>query len=158
VSAHGFAGKTTGWGARYLKEKALIPENPEFLFVMFGTNNVRGILRQTKVYEKWIDDLERIVKEVEAKGTIVVLGTIPPRGFKDPLSMPEAMFNKLLIKRARKLKVPVAYIFEEVQKSGDRREFIWKDGVHWTAKGMEVAAKAWAKTMRQIEFVLRDKP
>ena len=84
------------------------------------------------------------------------MGTIPPRGFKDPESKPEAVFNKMLVEAARADKIPVAYVFEEIQKSGDRRKFIWRDGVHWTPKGMEVAARAWAKAMRQVEFVLRD--
>jgi len=156
VKAYGFAGQTTGFGRKKVAE-ILAKERPEFLFVMFGTNNVRGQLRRADVYERWVDDLEAIVKQAEAQGVVVVLATIPPRGFKDPLSLPEASFNKVLIQRARKLKVPVAYVFEEIQQGGNRREFIWKDGVHWTAKGMEVAAKAWAKTMKQIEFALRDR-
>ncbi|WP_456432065.1 GDSL-type esterase/lipase family protein [Thermosulfuriphilus sp.] len=157
VKAYGFAGQTTGFGRRKVAE-ILAKERPEFLFVMFGTNNVRGRLRTVDVYERWMDDLEAIVKEAESQGVVVALATIPPRGFKDPLSLPEAMFNEALVKRARRLKVPVAYVFEMIQASGPRQEFIWKDGVHWTPRGMEVAALAWAKTMDQIEFVLRDRP
>ena len=157
VKAYGYAGRTTGFGRQKVRE-ILAKERPEFLLVMFGTNNVRGRLRTVDVYERWVDDLEAIVKQAEAQGVVVVLATIPPRGFKDPLSIPEALFNEVLVERARKLKVPVAYVFEAVQQAGDRHEFIWKDGVHWTAKGMEVAAWAWAQTMRQVEFVLRDRP
>ncbi|MBA2849850.1 SGNH/GDSL hydrolase family protein [Thermosulfuriphilus ammonigenes] len=157
VKAYGFAGQTTTFGRRKVAE-ILAKERPEFLFVMFGTNNVRGRLQTVDVYERWIDDLEAIVKQAEAQGVVVALATIPPRGFKDPLSLPEALFNEILVQRARRLKVPIAYIFEAVQQAGDRREFIWKDGVHWTPQGMELAAWAWRKTMRQIEFALRDRP
>ena len=157
VKAYGYPGRTTGFGRRKVGE-ILAKERPEFLFVMFGTNNVRGKLRTADVYERWVDDLEAIVKQAEDQGVVVALATIPPRGFKDPLSLPEALFNETLVKRARKLKIPVAYIFEEIQKAGDRHRFIWKDGVHWTPQGMELAAWVWRKTMRQIEFALRDRP
>ncbi len=157
VKAYGFAGQTTGFGRRKIKE-ILAKERPEFIFIMFGTNNVRGKLRTVDVYKKWVDDLEVMVKEAEAQGTVAALATIPPRGFKDPLSLPEALFNEVLIERAHKLEIPVAYIFESIQQAGERRRFIWKDGVHWTPQGMELAAWTWRETMRQIEFALRDKP
>ncbi len=156
VNAHGFAGVTTGWGVKNLEQQALSKDNPEFLLVMFGTNNVRGRMRDRKVFRGWVNDLLTIAKKAEAQGIVTILGTIPPRGFKDSESKPEAVFNKMLVEAARAHKIPVAYVFEEIQKSGDRRKFIWRDGVHWTPKGMEVAARAWAKTMRQVEFVLRD--
>jgi len=157
VKAYGFAGQTTGFGRRKVRE-ILAKERPEFLFVMFGTNNVRGKLRTQETYEKWVDDLIAIVKEAENEGVVGALATIPPRGFKDPLSLPEALFNKLLVSRAREAQIPIAYIFEAIQNAGPRQEFIWKDGVHWTAKGMELAAWTWRQVMRQIEFALRDKP
>ncbi len=125
---------------------------------MFGTNNVRGRVRTQDIYERWVEDLIAIVKQAESKGVVAALATIPPRGFKDPFSLPEALFNEILVKKAREAKIPIAYIFEAVQKAGPRREFIWKDGVHWTPKGIEIAAWTWRKTMRQIEFALRDRP
>ena len=158
VNARGFGGMTTGWGRGNVLIKALEPENPEFMLVLFGTNNVRGKMRKQVVFNKWINDMEAIVKEGESKGTIVVLGTIPPRHFKDPESRPEASFNKSLIQRARELKIPIAYLFRDIQAAGDRKNFISGDGVHWTAKGMEVAGKAWAKALRQVEFAIRDRP
>jgi len=158
VGAKGFAGMRTGWGRKNALKKALEPENPEFVLVMFGTNDVRGKRRAPETYRKWVDALVDIVRQAEARGTVAVLGTIPPRGFDDPASRPEAEFNRMLVARARELGVPVAYVFDEIQSSGDRRRFIYKDGVHWTVGGMEAAARAWARTMRQIEFALRDRP
>ncbi len=155
VEARGFPGMTTGWGRRHVMEKALAKDNPEFLLVLFGTNNVLGRKHSRDEMEKWADDLEAIVKAGEARGTVVILGTIPPRGFSDPESRPEREYNQVVIERARKLKVPVAYIFDEIQAGGDRRQYIWRDGVHWTPKGMEAAARAWERTMRQVEFALR---
>ena len=158
VRAYGYAGMGSGWGKRNLDKKVLNKVKPEFMLLMFGTNDVRGKVREKKVYMEWVDNVIATAKKAESEGVVVIIGTIPPRGFKDPLSFPEASFNKLLIEEARKNKIPVAYVFKEIQNSGDRHKFIWKDGVHWTSKGMEVAARAWAKTFKQVEFVLRDRP
>ena len=155
VDARGYPGKRTGWGRVNALEKALKPMNPEVIGILFGTNNVRGKMHSQSTLKTWIDDLEAIVKAAEKRGTVPILGTIPPRGFNDPKSEPEALYNELLIKRARELQVPVAYIFSEIQESGDRRKYIWKDGVHWTSKGMQAAAKAWGRSMREVGFALR---
>lgn len=157
VSGHGFNGTTTGWGRRNVVSKALEPENPEFLLVLFGTNDVRGLKRKREVYRKWVGNLEAIVKEAETRGTVVVLGTIPPRGFGDPLSEPEAEFNEAIIARAKALRIPVAYIFERVQEAGNRGNFIVNDGIHWTSQGMKVAAGAWTDTLKQVQFAVRMK-
>lgn len=158
VEARGYAGKRTGWGREHAVSKALEPLNPEFMFILLGTNNVRGQTHSKKALQGWVDDLEAIVKKAKARGTVPLLGTIPPRGFDDPRSRPEAEFNERLIERARELQIPVAYIFEEIEQGGSRRKFIWKDGVHWTPAGMEAAARAWGKAMHQVGFALRHEP
>ena len=158
VRAYGYASMRSGWGKRNLDKKVLNKVKPEFMLLMFGTNDVRGKLRKKKVYMEWVDNVIATAKKAESEGVVVIIGTIPPRGFNDPLSFPEASFNKLLIEEARKNKIPVAYVFKEIQNCGDRHKFIWKDSVHWTSKGMEVAAITWAKTFKQVEFVLRDRP
>jgi lysophospholipase L1-like esterase len=83
------------------------------------------------------------------------LGTIPPRGWT-PESAPEARYNQQLIALCRTLQVPVGYIFEDFQAAGDRRKYMGGDGVHWTGEGMEIAGRAWGKTLAQLRFVLRD--
>lgn len=157
VAGHGFNWRTAGWGRRNVVSRALGPENPDFLLVLFGTNNVMGVKREPEIYKEWVKDLETIVDEAESRGTAGVLGTIPPRGFDDPHSEPEARFNDVLVARARALKIPVAYIFERVQQAGNRARFIVSDGIHWTSQGMEVAAGAWAETLRQFQFAVRMK-
>jgi hypothetical protein len=82
----------------------------------------------------------------------------PPRGFKDPESKPEAVYNARVIELARGLKVPVGYVFEEIQAAGDRHKYISRDGVHWTQPGKELAGRAWARALDQVRFVLRDRP
>jgi hypothetical protein len=31
------------------------------------------------------------------------------------------------------------------------------DGVHWRGEGMEIAGRAWSKTLEQIRYVLHDR-
>lgn len=158
VKAYGYSGMKIQWGKGNLEKRVLKEVIPEFMLLMFGTNDVKGRKRSSKTYEIWAKDLVETAKLAQSRGIVVILGTIPPRGFDDPKSLPEYEFNKILIKQAKKNNIPLAYVFNDIQKSGNREKFIWKDGIHWTAQGMEVAAKAWAKTFRQIEFVLRDRP
>lgn len=154
VQAHGYQGKKTGFGLQKA-EQILEKENPEFLLILFGTNNVRGSMQDRSKMEDWMQDLQGIVRKAESRGTVAVLGTIPPRGFNDPQSKPEAAFNELLLEKARQWQVPVAYIFQAIQDAGPRKEYLAGDGVHWSSKGMQVAGQAWAETMRQVEFALR---
>lgn len=150
VSAYGYPSETTAFGARHIA-RILQDENPEFLCVLFGTNNDKS----EPAIHAAMADLESIVKACEERGTVALLGTIPPRGFTDPDSVPEARYNAAVVALARRLRVPVAYIFESIQAAGDRRRFLAPDGVHWTGEGMEVAGKAWGRTMAQVRFVLR---
>ena len=85
-----------------------------------------------------------------------MLGTIPPSGWT-PESAPEARFNQQLVALCRKLQIPTSYIFEDFQEAGDRRKFMGSDGVHWRGEGMEIAGRAWGKTLEQVRYALRDR-
>ncbi|HVY61347.1 MAG TPA: GDSL-type esterase/lipase family protein, partial [Planctomycetota bacterium] len=155
VAAWGAEGQRTSWG------RAAIPkakEVPEYLCILFGTNDVHGVTLAAKPLDAAIENLEAIVGWAHDHGTVAVLGTIPPRGFDDPDSAPEKAYDEAVVAAARRLKVPVAYIFRDLQAAGDRRRLISKDGVHWTADGMRVAAGAWEKAIDQVRWVLRDRP
>jgi hypothetical protein len=154
VDAFGYAGMQTGFG-KNLAAKTIKDENPEFICVLYGTNNSKD---PTKAIPAAMEDLAAIVKTCEDNGTVAILGTIPPRGFADPESKGEAAYNQNVIELCHKLQIPAAYIFESVQAAGDRKKFIAGDGVHWTGDGMEVAGKTWGRTLAQIRFLLRDQP
>jgi lysophospholipase L1-like esterase len=128
-------------------------ENPEFMFILYGTNNNKD----EKHIPEAMDDLAAVVQACEANGTVAILGTIPPRGWT-PESAPEARFNQHLIALCRQIQVPTGYIFEDFQAAGDRRKHMGGDGVHWTGEGMEIAGRAWGKALEQIRFVVRDQP
>lgn len=158
VAAHGFAGQWTSFGKKHVEE-ILDRENPEFMLVLFGTNNLRTDRKATgKNFPEWMEDMEAIAKAGEARGTVVLFGEVPPAYFDDPESKPEAKYNEALAETARRIKVPMAYIFRDIQAAGDRRTFISGDGIHWTGEGMEVGGKAWAKAMAQVRWLLRDRP
>lgn len=158
IGNRGAPGMRTGWGKANVQTAALKPGNPEFMFVLFGTNNVRGRVAKKETLDQWMSEMEAIVKAGEEHGTVVMIGTIPPRGFKDPESKGEAVYNKRIVELATKLKIPVGYIFEDLQAAGDRKKYIAGDGVHWKGPGMEIGGRAWGKALRQIEFVVRDRP
>jgi lysophospholipase L1-like esterase len=123
------------------------------MFILYGTNNNKD----ERCLPQAMEDLVAVVQACEANGTVAVLGTIPPRGWT-PESAPEARFNQQVVGLCRKLQVPTGYIFEGFQAAGDRRRSMGGDGVHWTGEGMEIAGRAWGKTLEQIRFVVRDQP
>jgi len=154
VSAFGYPAQRTSFARNKVRE-IIERENPEFMFVLYGTNNNKA----EKNIPAAMDDLTAVVEACEANGTVAVLGTIPPRGWTAE-SRPEADFNQSLIELCRKLEIPTGYIFEGFQEKGpeDRRTYMGGDGVHWTGAGMAIGGRAWSATLDQVRFVLRDQP
>ena len=150
VEAFGYPSMRTDFGRNRVGE-ILHRDNPEFMFILYGTNNSK----RENDFPPAMDDLAAIVTACEDRGTVAVLGTIPPRGWT-PESAPEANFNRHVVELCRKLDVPTGYIFEDFQAAGDRRKYLGDDGVHWRGEGMEIGARAWGKALDQIRFVLRD--
>ena len=152
ANAFGYPSMRTDFGRGKVQE-ILKQENPEFMFILFGTNNGKS----EKELPAAMEDLAAIVKACEEHGTVAVLGTIPPRGWT-PASQPEADYNAQVVKLCRERKIPTGYIFEGFQTVGpeDRRKYLGDDGVHWRGEGMEIAALAWGRTLDQIRFVIRD--
>ena len=153
VDAIGRAGWRTGQGRKVIAGD-IAKMNPQFCLILYGTNNSKS----AKAIEAAMDDLLAIAKACETNGTIPVIGTIPPRGFSDPKSKPEADYNAALIKTCRANKIPIGYIFEEMQAQPDRRKQLAGDGVHWAGAGFTTANRAWQKVMQQVGFVLLDRP
>lgn len=152
VHAFGYAAQRTSFARNKVRE-IIEKENPEFMFILYGTNNNKA----QQSIPAAMDDLTAVVGACEANGTVAVLGTIPPRGWKSE-SGPEANFNKHLIGLCRKLEIPTGYIFEGFQAKGseNRRTYMGGDGVHWTGEGMAIGGCAWGETLDQVRFVLRD--
>jgi hypothetical protein len=149
VKAFGYPSMTTRF-ARNKVNEIIQRDNPEFMFILYGTNNRKS---ENHIPEA-MEDLKSVVKACEAHGTVAILGTIPPRGWT-PESAPEARFNLQIIRLGRQLNIPTGYIFEAFQAAGDRRRFMGSDGVHWTGEGMALAGEAWGRTIDQIRFALR---
>jgi hypothetical protein len=152
VGAFGYPAMRTSF-ARNKVHEILRQDNPEFMFILYGTNNNKA----EEHIPAAMDDLASVVATCEANGTVAVLGTIPPRGWA-PESAPEASFNRHVIERCGKLKIPIGYVFEGFQEAGpqNRRTYMGGDGVHWTGEGMAIGARAWGRALEQIRFGLRD--
>ena len=153
TEAIGRAGWRTGQG-RGVIAGDIAKMNPQFCLILYGTNNSKS----AKAIEAAMEDLLAIAKACETNGTIPIIGTIPPRGFSDPASKPEANYNAAVIKTCRANRIPIAYIFEDLQKQPDRRKLIAGDGVHFISGGWAVVGPAWNDVLRQVNFVLLDRP
>ncbi len=153
VEATGRAGWRTGQG-RTVIEADLDKQNPQICLILYGTNN----RKRPDDVKRAMADLLSMAAACEKRGVIPVFGTIPPRGFKDPASKPEAGYNAALIETMRKAKLPVAYLFEEFQSKPDRRKLLSGDGVHWAGEGFPTTGRVWQRVIDQVSFVLLDRP
>ena len=153
VVGYGYPSQKTSFG-RANAVSNLGRANPYLALILFGTNNSKS----AAAIEKAMQDLEAIVEIAAERGIIPVLGTIPPRGFNDPDSKPEAAYNNALIETCKRLRVPCGHLFEDYQSQRDRRKLIAGDGVHNTREGMVTSARAWRRVVDQVHFVLRDRP
>lgn len=153
VVAFGRAGWRTSGGRRVIQGD-LEKTNPQFCLILYGTNNSKG----EKAIEAGMDDMLFIARACEKRGTIPIIGTIPPRGFSDAQSKPEARYNKALIKLCRDNNIPIAYIFRDLQAQPDRRKLLAGDGVHFVSGGWAVVGPAWARAVNGVNFVLLDRP
>ena len=152
VWARGYEAQRTDFGRRKIDED-LKEVRPEFCLVMLGTNNSKA----AKDIPAAMEDLLAIAASCEKAGTVPVIATIPPRGFDDPKSAPEAGYNDAVMKMCRENKIPTAYVFEAFQGGGDRRKLLAGDGVHLESGGWEVTARAWQAAMAQVRFALLDR-
>jgi hypothetical protein len=153
VEANGRAGWTTD-GCRKVIESDLKQANPQFCLILLGTNNNKS----PAALPGAMDDLMFMAKACAANGTVPIIGTIPPRGFGDPQSKPEAAYNAELVKTCRENHIAIAYIFEAFQAAGDRKNLLAGDGVHLVPGGWEVTGPAWEAATREVNFVLLDRP
>lgn len=156
VWARGYPAQRTSFARRKIDED-LAAVNPEFCLILYGTNNSKS----AKALPAAMDDLRAVAASCEKRGTVAIIGTIPPRGFKDPASAPEARFNEALRAMCRQNRIPVASVFEAFlasEKTQDRRTLLARDGVHYIAGGWKVTAAAWKEAMDRVNFVLLDRP
>ncbi|KPK81658.1 MAG: hypothetical protein AMJ81_10460 [Phycisphaerae bacterium SM23_33] len=153
VAARGYPGQRTGFGRGRI-EQDLAAVNPEFCLILLGTNNGKS----EKEIAAAMDDLLAMAASCEKRGSVPVIATIPPRGFKDPQSRPEAGYNAALVKTCRANRIPICYLFEEFQAQPDRTKLLASDGVHWAGEGFPLTGKVWKKAMDQVGFVLLDRP
>lgn len=153
VEARGRAGWTTLQG-RGVIEQDLRELTPEFCLILYGTNNGKG----KGANRAAMDDLRAMTSACAAAGAVPVVATIPPKGFTDPASRPEAEYNDALVSTFRAARTPVAYLFEALQQQPDRHTFLAGDGVHWDRQAFRLSAEVWRDVMAQVRFALLDRP
>ena len=149
VVARGYPSQRTGFGREKIAEH-LREFNPEYCLVLLGTNNGKSEADIAAA----MDDLAAIVAACDAHGTVAGLATIPPRGFTDAESKPEAAYNRALVALARERRIPVAYLFEEFLAARDRADVLCPDGVHFHKDGFDAAGRAWRRMHEQVAFAV----
>ena len=141
---------TSAYGATHIKTY-LADARPEFAVVMYGTNDQ---LSNVPV-SAGMANLAAIADACLEFGTVPVLATIPPRGYDKRSQQAQERFNRALMELARKKRVPVSYVFEEMMRR-DLKEML-SDGIHLQpAAGNDAAGRALRQTMDQVYFALRD--
>ena len=153
VVARGYPSMKTSFGRGRI-DRELSEVNPEFCLILYGTNNSKA----ARAISPAMEDMKAIAERCIARGTVPVIGTIPPRGFKDPASQPEARYNAALVKMCRAERVPIAYCFEEFQASGQRKALLAGDGVHTHRYGFATFGRAWRQAMDHVLYALLDAP
>jgi len=153
VEARGYPAQKTSFGRRKI-DADLAAVNPEFCCILLGTNNGKN----DNAIAAAMEDILAMVGSCRKRGTVPIVGTIPPRGFSDPASKPEARYNAALVKTCRANAIPICHLFEHFQSLPDRRKLLAGDGVHWSGDGFPAAGAAWAAAMEQVGFVLLDRP
>jgi lysophospholipase L1-like esterase len=151
--ARGYESQRTDFGRRKIAED-LAEVKPELCLILLGTNNPKDPASLPRATE----DLLEMARSCEERGVVAIIGTIPPRGFGDPLSAPEAGYNEALMQTCRARNIPIAHIFEEFQSAGDRRKLLADDGVHLVTGGWEATARGWKAAVDQVRFALLDRP
>jgi lysophospholipase L1-like esterase len=141
---------TTEYGAANIGEY-LTEAMPEFAIVMYGTNDVEHGL--PNAYS--MGNLEAIIDTAIMAGTVPIVATIPPRGYDKRSQEHQERFNSALIELARRKRVPVSYVFEEMMTQ-DLLAMLY-DGVHLQPDtGNDAAGRALSRTMNEVYFALRD--
>jgi lysophospholipase L1-like esterase len=132
---------------RYLRDAL-----PEFAVIMYGTNDVG----QGLPVSQSMRHLSSIVDACLESGTIPILATIPPRGYNARSQGDQERYNRAVVELARKRRVPVSYVFEEMMQH-DLKEDVLSDGIHLRPeRGNDLAGRALRQTMDQVYFALRD--
>ena len=141
---------TSEYGASHIKQY-LVDSQPEFAVLMYGTNDVA---RNAPLSES-VRHLAVMIDACVEAGTVPVLATIPPRGFDKNNQQEPQRFNRALVELARKKRIPVSYVFDEIMRH-DLRAMLY-DGIHLQPQaGNEAVGRSLRETMDQVFFALRD--
>ncbi len=152
IEARGRAGWKTSKG-REIIDSDLKQVNPEFCFILYGTNNRKNSSR----IEQAMEDLLNMAQACASHGAVPIIATIPP-SFKKRSRGEEGNFNEALVETCREHHIPIAYLYEEIQAQSDPRSFFVRDGIHWHKKAFPLTGKVWAQAMNQVMFALLDRP
>ena len=152
IEARGRASWKTSRG-REIIGSDLKQVNPQFCFILYGTNN----RKDSSEIGRAMEDLLKMAQACATHGTVPIIATIPPT-FKKHSRGSEGDFNEALIATCREHHIPIAYLYEEIQAQSNPRSFFVRDGVHWHKKAFPLTGKVWKQAMEQVMFAILDRP
>ena len=135
----GCGGERTSAGL-YRIDSVLEEENPEYVLILEGTNDIQGNVARRQIYY----NLRAMVNKVKEYGSIPVIGTLPPR--RDCWYMSDwtdELNNDYIRPFAGEEKVLLADHWKFFYEKPDWRNYIGEDDEHPTTAGYELMAECW---------------
>ena len=141
VMARGFSGYTTRDGRETLQE-AVLSEKPDTVVLFFGTNDscLPGQIQhiEVDVYRK---NMEYMAQHIAVTGAWLVLITPPPlneRKTKSRTMEHTETYAQACFELGLEMNLPVVDLFHIVQEEPEWQNTCLMDGIHMTARGMDV--------------------
>ena len=144
VYARGFSGYTTR-EAKEILQVAVLDEKPDFVVMLFGTNDsvVPGQIQHVPLQE-YKDNLLSMASDIACVGAWLILVTPPPVSELKTKSrrMPHTEeYAHACYEVGLEMNVPVIDLFHKIQEEHDWEEHCLLDGIHLSALGMDMLYK-----------------
>lgn len=148
VVNRGLGGEKTTAGLERIND-VLGQDNPEFILIMEGTNDVTaGRHRSTVGF-----NLEEMVVRSKNFGTNPILATIPSRNPGDSLQKGMPQYAETIRDVAINQNIPLCDVFAILLARPDLESLFSDTRIHFNSTGYDVIAEAWFQTIASVKGV-----
>ena len=124
---------------------------PSLALVMFGTNEIL----LGRPVAAFIRDLEAVINEIEARGTLPVLSTLPPLA-RAGLGARVPVYSTAIVELARRRQLPLWDYHAAMQEGTKDGPVIDDDGVHPSARGYAIRDRSAVHVLAALRPLLAD--
>ncbi|MDP3981350.1 MAG: SGNH/GDSL hydrolase family protein [Chlamydiota bacterium] len=146
VVNRGVGGETTAAGLDRING-VLISDNPEYVLIMEGTNDVTAGRHRSVVGF----NLEEMVVRAKNLGVNPILATIPPRHSGDSLQKGMPQYNETVRDVATSQGIPLCDIFAEMMAMPGLDSLFSDARIHFGGAGLDVIAEIWFQTILSVK-------